>query len=80
MKYLSLNYIDNIIIILVTYFFIPSILIKKFLKPKYKNKGNSHILLIQLAKIGDLICTTPVFREIKNKYSRVSYFRKIRSS
>lgn len=26
------------------------------------------ILVIQTAKIGDLVCTTPVFREIKNKF------------
>ncbi len=34
-----------------------------------KKRGTvSRVLIIQTAKIGDLICTTPVFREIKNKY------------
>ena len=30
-----------------------------------KKKTISRILIIQTAKIGDLICSTPVFREIK---------------
>lgn len=33
-----------------------------------KKKNISRILVIQTAKIGDLICSTPVFREIKKKY------------
>lgn len=33
-----------------------------------KRKFISKILVIQTAKIGDLICSTPVFREIKQKY------------
>lgn len=33
-----------------------------------KKKTISKILVIQTAKIGDLICSTPVFREVKKKY------------
>lgn len=33
-----------------------------------KNKPVKRILIIQTAKIGDLICSTPVFREVKRKY------------
>ena len=31
-------------------------------------KNVKKILIIQTAKIGDLICSTPVFREVKKKY------------
>ncbi len=34
----------------------------------HKGKGIQRILVIQTAKIGDLVCTTPVFREIRHKY------------
>jgi len=34
-----------------------------------KKKTITRILVIQTAKIGDLICSTPVFREVKQKYS-----------
>jgi ADP-heptose:LPS heptosyltransferase len=33
-----------------------------------REKGFKRILVIQTAKIGDMICTTPVFREIKKRY------------
>lgn len=33
-----------------------------------KKNTIKHILVIQTAKIGDLICSTPIFREIKRKY------------
>jgi len=33
-----------------------------------KKKAISRILIIQTAKIGDLICSTPIFREIKKRY------------
>ena len=35
---------------------------------KGKRKINARILVIQTAKIGDLICSTPVFREVKRKF------------
>ncbi|MBI5675572.1 MAG: glycosyltransferase family 9 protein [Nitrospirae bacterium] len=35
---------------------------------QHKRKAVRNILVIQTAKIGDLICSTPVFREIKKKY------------
>lgn len=37
-----------------------------------KNKHIKNILVIQTAKIGDLICSTPAFREIKAKYPEAS--------
>lgn len=36
-----------------------------------KKNGVDKILVIQTAKIGDLVCTTPVFHEIKKKYPGV---------
>lgn len=35
-----------------------------------KKNGVRKILIIQTAKIGDLICSTPLFREIKKKYPK----------
>lgn len=52
------------IYIILTYLFSPLIYILLFFK---KNKTR-RILVIQTAKIGDLICSTPVFRAIKKKY------------
>lgn len=37
-----------------------------------KKIGVKRILVIQTAKIGDMICSTPVFREIKKKYPGAS--------
>ncbi|GER93555.1 glycosyltransferase family 9 protein [hot springs metagenome] len=53
------------IYVILTYFFSPFIYLLIFLKRK---KSINKILIIQTAKIGDLICSTPVFREIKKKY------------
>lgn len=52
------------IYIILTYLFSPLIYILLFFR---KNKAR-RILVIQTAKIGDLICSTPVFRAIKKKY------------
>ncbi len=52
------------IYIIFTYLFSPLIYTLLFFR---KNKAR-RILVIQTAKIGDLICSTPVFRAIKKKY------------
>lgn len=41
-----------------------------FSRPARSGKGPGSILVIQTAKIGDMICTTPVFREIKKAFPR----------
>ncbi|HDZ62859.1 MAG TPA: glycosyltransferase family 9 protein [Nitrospirae bacterium] len=53
------------IYILLTYLLYPFIYLIISSKRKRRLK---RILVIQTAKIGDMICTTPVFREIKKKY------------
>ncbi|MBA4322721.1 MAG: hypothetical protein C0408_07885, partial [Odoribacter sp.] len=50
---------------ILTHLFSPLINLLIFLK---RGKKISRILVIQTAKIGDLICSTPVFKEIKKKY------------
>ncbi|MBI4838985.1 MAG: glycosyltransferase family 9 protein [Nitrospirae bacterium] len=53
------------IYVILTYIFSPLL----YLFIALKNKENiARILVIQTAKIGDLICSTPVFRGIKKKY------------
>ena len=52
------------IYIILTYLISPLIYILLFFK---KNKAR-RILVIQTAKIGDLICSTPVFRAVKKRY------------
>lgn len=52
------------IYIALTYFFSPIV----YLFLLFKKKEIQRILIIQTAKIGDLICSTPVFREIKKRY------------
>jgi ADP-heptose:LPS heptosyltransferase len=51
--------------ILLSYLFSPFIYLFIALN---QNKPVNRILIIQTAKIGDLICSTPVFREVKRKY------------
>ncbi len=53
------------IYVLLTYLIYPLLFLIISLKRKKENK---RILVIQTAKIGDLICSTPVFGEIKKKY------------
>jgi heptosyltransferase-2 len=54
--------------VFLTYFFSPWI----YLLTRRRKKGQlSRFLVIQEAKIGDLICSTPVFREIKQKYPQI---------
>ncbi|ACI21165.1 glycosyltransferase family 9 protein [Thermodesulfovibrio yellowstonii] len=56
------------IYLILTYIFYPFIYILTSLKGKNKV---SKILIIQTAKIGDLICSTPVFREIKKTFPHI---------
>ena len=53
------------IYVILTYLFSPLIYLLIAIR---KKKAVSRILIIQTAKIGDLICSTPVFREVKKKY------------
>ena len=53
------------IYVILTYLFSPLIYLLIAIR---KKKAISRILIIQTAKIGDLICSTPVFREVKKKY------------
>ncbi|MDP2682716.1 MAG: glycosyltransferase family 9 protein [Deltaproteobacteria bacterium] len=52
------------IYIALTYLFSPILYLLLF----FRKKDIRRILVIQTAKIGDLICSTPVFRAIKKKY------------
>jgi lipopolysaccharide heptosyltransferase II len=53
------------IYVILTYLFFPFLRFAASLK---KEPGFKRILIIQTAKIGDVVCSTPVFREIKKKY------------
>ena len=52
-----------------TYLLAPYFYLRIFLRGK--TAGLSKILVIQNGKIGDLVCTTPVFREIKKRFPSV---------
>ena len=56
------------IYVLISYICYPLLFLITLLRRK---KSISKILVIQTAKIGDLICSTPVFREIKKNYPGV---------
>jgi ADP-heptose:LPS heptosyltransferase len=53
-----------VLYIILTYLFSPII----YLLLSFKKKAVKRILIIQTAKIGDLICSTPVFRAIRKRY------------
>ena len=57
------------IYVLITYLFYPLLYLLASLS---KKRGFEKILVIQTSKIGDMICSTPVFREIKKRYPEVS--------
>jgi ADP-heptose:LPS heptosyltransferase len=57
----------NLLGILITFIFSPFFYIRIFLNKLTPSK-KPRILLIHTGKIGDLVCATPVFREIKNKF------------
>jgi heptosyltransferase II len=54
------------IFLLLTWLFSPLLYLRLALRRS--NPEPREILLIQTAKIGDFICTTPLFREIKHRY------------
>jgi len=58
------GYLKQIFFILATFLFSPLF----FLSGLSRKKDKQRILVIQTAKIGDLVCSTPVFREIKKNY------------
>lgn len=62
-----INKIKNLLILIkcFLYFLIRGTAAKKVQEPK-------KILIIQTAKLGDMVCTTPVFRAIKNKHLNAS--------
>jgi len=62
---------------ILTYLFSPLIYLLIAIR---KKKAISRILIIQTAKIGDLICSTPVFREIKKNYPDASLSAMVNSS
>lgn len=55
-------------IIFIIYFHIHRIFFRKNKKSLNKPEKVEKILIHQTAKLGDAVCTTPVFREIKEKY------------
>lgn len=59
------GYLNNFFWLFLTYLLAPCFY---FLIAFRKKNARLKILVIQTAKIGDLVCTTPVFREIKNKF------------
>jgi len=61
------QYWENIFFIIVSFVLSP-FFYGLFLIHKFKPINQLKILVIQTAKIGDLICSTPVFREIKRHY------------
>lgn len=61
----------NIFWILITFVLSPIFFSRIFLqKLPNKKKGDLKILVINMGKIGDIVCTTPVFRTIKKKYPK----------
>lgn len=60
-------YLNNFFWLFSTYLLAPYFYFLIFLRNREKNL-RLKILIVQTAKIGDLVCTTPVFREIKKKF------------
>jgi ADP-heptose:LPS heptosyltransferase len=60
--------IKNIFLILVCFFYYP---VKRRV---FDAKNIKKILIVQTAKLGDMVCTTPVFRAVKEKYSNCKVF------
>jgi len=62
-------YLNSFFWLIATYLLSPILYLQIFLKNK-EISPDPKILIIQIGKIGDMICTTPVFREIKKKFPR----------
>lgn len=60
-------YLNNFFWLFLTYFLAPYFYFLIFFRGR-DSSGVKKILIIQTAKIGDLVCTTPIFREIKEKF------------
>jgi len=60
-------YAHNFFWLFLTYLLAPYFYFLIFLRRKRKS-DKFKILIIQTAKMGDMVCTTPVFREIKKKF------------
>ena len=69
--------IKNLFWILITVLLAPVFYGRIFLRKLFKRK-DLRILIIDTAKIGDLVCATPVFREIKKKFPRAHLTAAIR--
>ena len=63
------QYLENILFVFFSFLLSPFFYGMAFLHKTRKRK-QLRILVIQTAKIGDLVCSTPVFREIKNNYPK----------
>jgi len=61
------QYLENIFFVIATFVLSLFLYIVSLLN-KFKFKKDLKILIIQTAKIGDVVCSTPVFREIKKHY------------
>jgi len=61
------GYSQSFFWVFITYLLSPVLYLQIFLKRK-KTSSDLKILIIQIGKIGDMICTTPLFREIKKKF------------
>ena len=59
-------YLENVFWLFFTYLLAPLFYFQIFLLHKKQNP--SKILIIQPAKIGDMVCMTPIFREIKKQF------------
>ena len=59
-------YLNNFFWLFLTYFAAPYLYFRILFRPSANEVKK--ILVIQFTKIGDLVCTTPVFREIREKF------------
>ncbi len=66
------QYRENVLFLLLSFLSAPFLYLFIFTRKYRKNKIKKPLkfLVIQTAKIGDLVCSTPVFREIKKHYPK----------
>jgi len=62
-------YLENIFFIVFNFLLSPIFYFIVFIN-KFRNQKKLKILVIQTAKIGDVVCSTPIFREIKKHYPK----------
>ncbi len=63
------HYLENIFFVVYNFLLSPIFYFITFIN-KFRSQKKLKILVIQTAKIGDLVCSTPVFREIKKHYPK----------